>query len=953
MLIIALVPIIIQQTVVAQAVPSVFVDPLENFFYTDTTSVGTEFSITIEAADWPEPGVYSFELKLYYDPTMLEPVPAKIGVDPDFWITAFVAASGLDEGAPFVDGEGNPFLWFSATLLGAGGKVGGGILAKAGFKIIAEPAAGKTLSCDLDLRDVIMVDPSTSPPTGYPADYYEVQSGIYQYISPPPPKPLLKASSHAWDEGAAEAAGRLFDIEISVIDLEADWRVVGIQFWLEFNGTLLSTSEEQISEGDFFAYFGGSDPPTFFNAFVEDDNVIAFDLQLPPWPGPEGWATGSGVVAIIQFEAIYSAPPAADCDLTLFNVLFVDADGLPVDYNLEHGRYVITVAPPPWLSVTPKEQTLEEIGESFDLNVAINELDAGFRMVGAELRIHYDTSVLETSEEWITEGTDNIMREVADRIGEGLFFQAYVQEDYGLIGIIILPLPNGTWPYFPEGTGLLATIKFEAITQLETEDLETEVRIGDVLLADADAKVITVDAAKTEQEGTCTVTIKQAFVAPPPDRIVDVFTQYDEPYGGQGADVPSDAFAPQGQVELYSEVTYRGDGVPGKPVTYRIKGPNEYEFIGTEFSDSQGTALLEFSIPASDLYFGIWEVTASADIAGEIATDHLIFRVGWLIEVRSITLTPFDGELPIEGEILQQLYKGRKYTTSVSLKIITMQHPTKCVQLKGVTPKVLLAYSGFDELKQPIFYRFVDITGGIGPKWFATPTVEEMKAFVLDPEGRSYNNVDVSIIVPDSAFSGIGSIYANILTDYPALNGVPYSDPTIGMKSVWISRFVTPVPPPPPPTVETYLEVSSKIWDNAAADAVDGVFTIEITIHNVDPDSHIVAIEFEVDIQYPLSPDDVLYVVEGYFISQFGPVYFIYHVEDGVLVGELQLPPWPGEEGWMRGSGTVAVIQLKTNYRAPPEASCELTLLRAMMVDADGNSIDFERLEHGYYEITP
>jgi len=626
---------------------------------------------------------------------------------------------------------------------------------------------------------------------------------------------------------------------------------------------------------------------------------------------------------------------------------------LPVDYNLEHGRYVITVAPPPWLSVTPKEQTLEEIGESFDLNVAINELDAGFRMVGAELRIHYDTSVLETSEEWITEGTDNIMREVADRIGEGLFFQAYVQEDYGLIGIIILPLPNGTWPYFPEGTGLLATIKFEAITQLETEDLETEVRIGDVLLADADAKVITVDAAKTEQEGTCTVTIKQAFVAPPPDRIVDVFTQYDEPYGGQGADVPSDAFAPQGQVELYSEVTYRGDGVPGKPVTYRIKGPNEYEFIGTEFSDSQGTALLEFSIPASDLYFGIWEVTASADIAGEIATDHLIFRVGWLIEVRSITLTPFDGELPIEGEILQQLYKGRKYTTSVSLKIITMQHPTKCVQLKGVTPKVLLAYSGFDELKQPIFYRFVDITGGIGPKWFATPTVEEMKAFVLDPEGRSYNNVDVSIIVPDSAFSGIGSIYANILTDYPALNGVPYSDPTIGMKSVWISRFVTPVPPPPPPTVETYLEVSSKIWDNAAADAVDGVFTIEITIHNVDPDSHIVAIEFEVDIQYPLSPDDVLYVVEGYFISQFGPVYFIYHVEDGVLVGELQLPPWPGEEGWMRGSGTVAVIQLKTNYRAPPEASCELTLLRAMMVDADGNSIDFERLEHGYYEITP
>ena len=94
-------------------------------------------------------------------------------------------------------------------------------------------------------------------------------------------------------------------------------------------------------------------------------------------------------------------------------------------------------------------------------------------------------------------------------------------------------------------------------------------------------------------------------------------------------------------------------------------------------------------------------------------------------------------------------------------------------------------------------------------------------------------------------------------------------------------------------------------------------------------------------------------VTEGDFVKQFGDTYFVYYIEDGVLVGELQLPPWPGENGWMRGSGTVAIIEFRAIYRAPPAASCYLTLTDAMMVDADGTEIEFQRLVNGYYEITP
>jgi hypothetical protein len=254
--------------------------------------------------------------------------------------------------------------------------------------------------------------------------------------------------------------------------------------------------------------------------------------------------------------------------------------------------------------------------------------------------------------------------------------------------------------------------------------------------------------------------------------------------------VASDAFAPQGQVKLYSNVTYRGEPVMGKPVAYRIIGPigTGYEFLAVQFSNEDGLALLEFSIPASKSYFGIWNVSASVDIAGQIITDYVFFRVGWLIEVKSITIKPEEGTAPIPqyGDI-QKVYKGRKYTVSVTLKIITMQHPTKCVQLDVPESKVILAYSGFDELKQPLFGAYYDITASIGV-WKASPTVAEMESFVLGEGGRPYNNGQVEIEIPRSAYTGVGTIYANIFTDYPWLKGVPYSDPEIGSSRVWIQR---------------------------------------------------------------------------------------------------------------------------------------------------------------------
>jgi len=194
--------------------PRIYVDPERNEFSTATTSVGDEFDVTFVAADWPDPGVFSFEFKLYYDPSMLEPVPEGIGIDPDFWITTFVAAPGLNTKVsppePYVDPvTDDPFLWYSSTLLGVVGNIGGGILAKARFKIIAAPPTGETISSDLNITDPIMVDPSTSPPSAYPDDYYEAINGLYLFSSMAAPNTPPEASNLAIAPSSAQTTDDL------------------------------------------------------------------------------------------------------------------------------------------------------------------------------------------------------------------------------------------------------------------------------------------------------------------------------------------------------------------------------------------------------------------------------------------------------------------------------------------------------------------------------------------------------------------------------------------------------------------------------------------------------------------------------------------------------------------------------------------------------------------------
>jgi hypothetical protein len=153
--------------------------------------------------------------------------------------------------------------------------------------------------------------------------------------------------------------------------------------------------------------------------------------------------------------------------------------------------------------------------------------------------------------------------------------------------------------------------------------------------------------------------------APAPQ--IDLFTQYTSPWGGQGASTVSDAFPPDSVVELRAYVTYRGDSVPNKHVTYALQAPNGGTLSATSFTGADGLAVVEFSLPSSQDCFGMWTVTASVDVAGTTVSDTLCFLEDWLVEI------------DINGPPVA--HKGSMLELSTTTARICMQNPKQIMEV--------------------------------------------------------------------------------------------------------------------------------------------------------------------------------------------------------------------------------------------------------------------------------
>ncbi|MGB9778646.1 MAG: PKD domain-containing protein, partial [Candidatus Bathyarchaeales archaeon] len=226
-------------------------------------------------------------------------------------------------------------------------------------------------------------------------------------------------------------------------------------------------------------------------------------------------------------------------------------------------------------------------------------------------------------------------------------------------------------------------------------------------------------------------------------RLIDVFTQYDPPYGGQGINKTSDMFWPQKHVILTAILTYNGDPVQHKPVAFQIVSPTGYwNFTRVEFTDENGIAIIDFGLPwpcdyPEELVFGVWTVIAKADIQCVTCEDWLWFKVYWY--TYNLTVTPKETSYA----------KGENAEFEITFYSCSRQQRW-----------VLVTVTVYDDLNVPIAQNSTWVLVGDEQLQWCT-----FKEYTLTLE----------VLIPKYALVGTGKVYVNTFWNWPMECGYPLS----------------------------------------------------------------------------------------------------------------------------------------------------------------------------------
>jgi hypothetical protein len=329
--------------------------------------------------------------------------------------------------------------------------------------------------------------------------------------------------------------------------------------------------------------------------------------------------------------------------------------------------------------------------------------------------------------------------------------------NYSTIGILLLPDPATGYTYhepFPSGSGKLATLYFKAIyATIAPIEVWSKIEFityryldgssEDMLVLNTYGMDIGYSGADPANYRAPQITLGLA---------IDVYTQYTYPYGGQGADMPSDMFGPQQQVELFATVTYNEYPVQQKLVAFEIHH-GDYVFWREATTDADGVAHISFRIPwpcenPEDEIFGKWYVIATVEVAEQVKNDTLAFWVWWPVEVLSIE--------PKKTEYIQQKTGGEPLTFTVEYRTYSMQE----------IPAVITA-TIYDELGFFIGSDHLSTTVGWNQYNYYNYSICE------EPPPKLYT-WDVTIPMPTNAVVGKGAAYADAFNKFPWLGGTPY-----------------------------------------------------------------------------------------------------------------------------------------------------------------------------------
>jgi len=774
----------------ALATYRIYLDPSTNT-YTSNSPVGTTFDVTVKVDDVPDPGAAAFQVYLEFNDNFLNVTKwVEPTADAAYLFNGKTTSANptppdpgyvhISPGKAKVMVAANEFPTPPAQtpVFGAGPFK----LCIFTFKITALPEKLGSLSCTLkiDTSDTYLLGGDGNE-LGAPVK----ENGSYSdtWVAPASPYMGISATPSSFGPFPPSAVGLTSTVTLSIKSLSAAWYLTTATFDLTFDEYIVDVVG------------GAADvafDPIWGVTSVTFDYTTAHAAKMSisvgsPTTNPSGTVKVADVTFTVmhQNNALPQPPPNDDlvAVLTYSNVFLYDHVG-----DVPHGTsesatitvYALQTLKLPWLAVTPPSIVLgpdPSIGEEFDVGIKLtgpapDYLQENWYLVGAQFRLFYDDTIIEpvsiTEGPFLQDPTWNLY---------GTFFYGTVETDglgpHVLVGTLLLPDGLGSWdrPTFPNGEGIIATIRFKALVQECPNSFECDLALGSVFgeyFIDKDGNYIPAD---TPHDGHYTM-----LPFDTPGRVIDVYggavndgygvlvgtpyLQFPTPYGGQGPNHWMDIVFPQSQIYLNALVTYNYWPVQSKDVGFEIEGPYEKDGQGnliprqryqiwdkeTSTTDTNGIATLTYRMPwpceDPDGITGIWKITATAIVADVQIHDVIIFYYQRLVYITSVTTDKY-------------YYVHAEYVK------VTVDYETHAVQTYPALFSIVIK----DDLLVPFGMALYATT--VGGATFCTWKPGEF---------------EVEIFIPKWAYAGYGHVHVNCYD----------KDPTDG-GFAWIQEY-TPLP---------------------------------------------------------------------------------------------------------------------------------------------------------------
>jgi hypothetical protein len=461
--------IVIIRPVHALAANSMWTNPASLTFATNNTAVGYKFNVTT----WlnVSTNTNSWQFYLVYNKAHLQALRC------DYTGSGKSAWSGASPADTVLPSLGAHNATFDYVLIGevlksSVERVGAGSLAWVEFEIIQTPGISQTLASELGL-DISGVFNSYAMDKDFNSISLNYGKANYSYTwSPPSTQPWLEVLPSS----ITSIKPSEFDVQVYIRDLDASWELIGVQFNLTYNPTVLNATS--LTTGPFMGDPSWAIHGTYSASSFEDGQVIYGELVLPNsntglWDLPQ-FPHGQGLLATVTFQTLVHQAATFNISAEpVFGQHFLDAEVNYMPYNSpKNCAYTYDPLPEPTIAVTPNLYTAAHVNQHFPIDITINDLAAQWKLVKAGFKLTYDPTVLNILN--VTEG--NFMNSFDTTTFTVTLGSNYVKVNVSLNSVL--------GPVYPSGTGTLATILFNAtgtpgrcaLTLSETNMLDFEAK---------------------------------------------------------------------------------------------------------------------------------------------------------------------------------------------------------------------------------------------------------------------------------------------------------------------------------------------------------------------------------------------------------------------------------------------------------------------------------------------